>query len=55
MAPSCGSLLLPVQSEAAPQTCEDPRGRWEGTWEGGSYIQNPLYKPLDLYPAVNIV
>lgn len=26
MALSCGSLLLPVQSEAAPQTCEDPRG-----------------------------
>lgn len=59
MALSCGSLLLPVQSEAAPQTCEDPRGRWEGTWEErggeGGYIQNPLYKPLDLQPAVNTV
>lgn len=28
-------LLLPVQSEAVPQTCEDPKGCWRGTWERG--------------------
>lgn len=56
MAQSSGSpiLLLPVQSEAAPQTREDPKGCWRGTWKGGgAYIQNSLCRPLNLQPAVN--
>lgn len=57
MAQSYGSpmLLLPMQSEAAPQTCEDLKGCWRGTWErrGAGYIQNSLCRPLNLQPAVN--
>lgn len=58
MVQSYGSLilLLPVHSEAVPQTCEDPKGCWRGTWERekrGAYIWNSLCMPLNLQPVVN--
>lgn len=51
MVQSYGSLilLLPVHSEAVPQTCEDPKGCWTGTWErerrGGLYLEFLVYTP----------
>lgn len=57
MAQSSGSpiLLLPVQSEAAPQTREDPKGCWRGTWKGGALISRiPCVGPL-VYSLLSVL